>query len=133
MGAGRTNYWEGDGKARVAVQLLPLGYAIGKYLPKEREALEGRLEQISPGFEKGTATGHVLIPNGHDRMPLQKNIFQVMDQIRSLYPQCEVSIGRYEELFEKIEGTEGLDACGENFWMASICGCTATSIPRGQI
>lgn len=116
MGTSRTEfYWEGDGKARVAVQLLPLGYAIGKYLPKEREALEGRLSKYLPVLEKGTATGYVLIPNGHDQMPLQKNIFQVMDQIRSLYPQCEVSIGRYEELFEKIEGAEGLDTLRGEF------------------
>ena len=40
MGTDRTEFfWEDDDGSRVAVQLLPLGYAIGKYLPVEKVAL----------------------------------------------------------------------------------------------
>lgn len=116
MGTDRTEFfWEDDDGSRVAVQLLPLGYAIGKYLPAEKEALAKRMEKYMPVLERGTATGHLLVPNGHDQMPVQKNIFQVMETMRELYPDKEFFLSRYEDVFEVIEGQEGLDTLKGEF------------------
>ena len=116
MGTDKTEfYWEGPDGSKVLVQLLPLGYAIGKYLPIEPDELKTRLDKYLPVLDKGAAADDILLPNGHDQMPIQKNIFQVMEQIEKLYPERKVSIGRYEDIFERTEKLEGLDTLRGEF------------------
>ncbi len=116
MGTDKTEfYWQDDDGSKVIVQLLPLGYAIGKYLPVEKEALKKRMEKYLPVLERGAVTDHILVPNGHDQMPLQRDIFQVMDSLKELYPDKEFFLSRYEDVFEKIENTEGLDTLKGEF------------------
>lgn len=43
------------------------------------------------------------MPNGHDQMPLQQNIFEVMEKLREIYPQRKFVMSRFEEVFEQIE------------------------------
>lgn len=38
-------YWTSDDGSKVLVQLMPLGYAIGKYLPTEETALKTRMDK----------------------------------------------------------------------------------------
>lgn len=116
MGTDKTEfYWEDEDGSRVVVQLLPLGYAIGKYLPEEREALKKRMEKYMPVLERGNTTGHLLVPNGHDQMPIQKNIVPVMEQMKNLYPDKEFVLSDYEALFEVAEKTPGLDTLHGEF------------------
>lgn len=116
MGTDKTEFfWEDDDGSRVAVQLLPLGYAIGKYLPVEKEALRKRMEKYMPVLERGTATGHLLVPNGHDQMPLQNDIFQVMETMRELYPDKEFFLSRYEDVFAAIGRQGNLDTLRGEF------------------
>ena len=110
MGTDKTEfYWEDEEGSKVLVHLLPLGYAIGKYLPDEKEALKKRMEKYMPVLEKGNTTGHLLIPNGHDQMPIQKNIFHVMEVMRELYPDKQFVLSDYEKLFEAAEQVPDLD------------------------
>jgi mannosylglycerate hydrolase len=116
MGTDKTEfYWEGPDKSKVLVQLLPLGYAIGKYLPTEPDELKTRLDKYLPVLDKGAAADDILLPNGHDQMPIQKNIFQVMEEIEKLYPGRKVSIGRYEDVFERTEELDRLDTLKGEF------------------
>lgn len=116
MGTDKTEfYWDDDDGSRVTVQLLPLGYAIGKYLPAEKDALGKRMEKYMPVLERGTVTGHLLVPNGHDQMPVQKNIFQVMETMRELYPDKEFFLSRYEDVFAAIDSQGGLDTLRGEF------------------
>ena len=36
-------------------------------------------------------------------MPLQQNIFAVMDKLREIYPQRQFVMSRFEEVFDHIE------------------------------
>lgn len=104
MGSDKTEFvWEGDDNASVMTQLLPLGYAIGKYLPTDPDGLKNRLDKYFPVLDRGATTDHILLPNGHDQMPLQKNIFEVMEQIEACYPGRKTTLGRYEDVFEIVE------------------------------
>lgn len=89
--------------------LMPLGYAIGKYLPTDGNALKKRMDNYLPVLEKGAVNEEILLPNGHDQMPVQKNIFAVMEQLRILYPEKEFFLSRYEDLFAELEKNEHLD------------------------
>ena len=54
MGSSKTEfYWQSDDGSRVLNQLLPLGYAIGKYLPLEFDALKTRMDKYMPVLKKG--------------------------------------------------------------------------------
>lgn len=116
MGTDKTEfYWKDDDGSQVTVQLLPLGYAIGKYLPVQKEALRERMGKYMPVLEKGAASRHILVPNGHDQMPVQKDIYEVMDTMRELYPDKEFFLSRYEDVFDAIEAEAGLDTLQGEF------------------
>ena len=83
--------------------MLPLGYAIGKYLPADENGLRKRLDSYFDVLEKASVTKEILLPNGHDQMPLQQNIFEVMEKLREIYPQRKFVMSRFEEVFEQIE------------------------------
>ncbi|CAH6993361.1 alpha-mannosidase [Vibrio chagasii] len=103
-GTNKTEFlWQSNDGSEVTVQVLPLGYAIGKYLPQDEEGLRARLDKYFPVLEKPSVTKDILLPNGHDQMPIQKDIFEVMDKLREIYPDREFSMSRYEEVFEKVE------------------------------
>ena len=96
-------YWETDDGSKVLVQLFPLGYAIGKYLPEDEEALQKRTDKYFSVLDRGATTDNIILPNGHDQMPIQKNIFEVMDKLRKLYPEREFFLSKYENVFAELE------------------------------
>ncbi|HEX4501363.1 MAG TPA: mannosylglycerate hydrolase [Scandinavium sp.] len=103
-GTDKTEFlWQSQDGSEVAAQVLPLGYAIGKYLPEDEAGLRKRLDGYFEVLEKASQTKEILLPNGHDQMPLQQNIFAVMDKLREIYPQHEFVMSRFEEVFERIE------------------------------
>ncbi|WP_413283090.1 mannosylglycerate hydrolase [Vibrio sp. MA40-2] len=103
-GSNKTEFnWQSNDGSEVTAQVLPLGYAIGKYLPTDEEGLRARLDKYFPVLEKASVTKDILLPNGHDQMPIQNDIFDVMDTLREIYPDREFHMSRFEEVFEKIE------------------------------
>jgi len=108
-------YWESDDGSKVLVQLLPLGYAIGKYLPQEEEALKKRMEKYFPVLDRGATTNHQILPNGHDQMPIQKDIYEVMDKLKELYPDREFFLSKYENVLAEIEKNPNLDTLKGEF------------------
>ncbi|MCL2113635.1 MAG: alpha-mannosidase [Streptococcaceae bacterium] len=108
-------YWESDDGSRVLVQLFPLGYAIGKYLPAEPEALKERLDKYFKVLDKGATGATELLPNGHDQMPIQQNIFEILAQLNEIYPDREFFLSKYENVFEEIEKHENLDTLHGEF------------------
>ncbi len=103
-GTNKHNFkWQSLSEGEVVVQLLPLGYAIGKYLPEDLDALATRMNKYMPVLERGATCDEILLPNGHDQMPIQKNIFEVMKQLKVLYPQKEFFLSKYENVFDEVE------------------------------
>lgn len=103
-GTNKTEFnWTSTDGSSVLVQLMPLGYAIGKYLPTEETALKKRMDKYLPVLDKGATGDHLLLPNGHDQMPLQQNITEVIAQLHRLYPEREFFLSRYEDLFDQLE------------------------------
>ncbi|WP_112204736.1 mannosylglycerate hydrolase, partial [Kluyvera cryocrescens] len=103
-GTDKTEFlWQSQDGSEVAAQVLPLGYAIGKYLPEDEAGLRKRLDGYFDVLEKASVTKEILLPNGHDQMPLQQNIFAVMAKLREIYPQRQFVMSRFEEVFAAIE------------------------------
>lgn len=116
-GTNKTEFlWQSNDGSEVVAQVLPLGYAIGKYLPQDEAGLRERLDKYLPVLEGASVTKDVLLPNGHDQMPIQKDIFEVMDKLREIYPDREFIMDRFEDTFEKIEAMrEDLDTIKGEF------------------
>lgn len=116
-GTNKTEFlWQSNDGSEVMAQVLPLGYAIGKYLPQDEEGLRARLDKYFPVLEKPSVTKDILLPNGHDQMPIQKDIFEVMDKLREIYPDREFKMSRFEEVFDRIrEERDNLDVIKGEF------------------
>ncbi len=102
-------YWESNSKGKVLTHLLPLGYAIGKYLPQDKDGLAKRLDKYLPVLDFGAVNDEIVLPNGHDQMPIQKDIFEVMDILGEMYPERKFFISKYENLFDVLEKEQNLD------------------------
>lgn len=115
-GSHKTEFiWRDDEGSQVTVLLLPLGYAIGKYLPTDPQALEKRMKKYLPVLDAGATTEHILLPNGHDQMPVQKNIDEVMESLKTLYPERNFFLSRYEHVFDEVEQQKNLDVLHGEF------------------
>jgi mannosylglycerate hydrolase len=108
-------YWKTDDGSKVLVQLFPLGYAIGKYLPEDEEALQNRIDKYFTVLDRGATTDNIILPNGHDQMPIQKNIFTVMEKLRELYPERKFFLSKYENVFAELEKHNDLPTLGGEF------------------
>ena len=103
-GTDKTEFiWKSNDGSEVIAQILPLGYAIGKYLPLDEEKLKDRLDKYFPVLERGAVTENLILPNGHDQMPIQENIFEVMDMLKKIYPDKDFFMSKYENIFEDLE------------------------------
>lgn len=101
-------YWESDDGSKVLVQLFPLGYAIGKYLPEDEENLKTRIDKYFTVLDRGATTENIILPNGHDQMPIQKNIFTIIEKLQRLYPEREFFLSKYENVFAELEKNQTL-------------------------
>lgn len=101
-------YWESEDGSKVLVQLFPLGYAIGKYLPLEEDGLKKRIDKYFKVLDRGATSDHIIIPNGHDQMPIQKNIHEIIEKLHEIYPDREFYLSKYENVFEELEKNQSL-------------------------
>lgn len=101
-------YWKDENDFKVLTQLFPLGYAIGKYLPLDKEALKGRIDKYFGVLDKGATTDNIILPNGHDQMPVQRNIFEIIKELKELYPERDFFLSKYENVFKELEKQENL-------------------------
>lgn len=93
--------WEGlDGSETKAV-LLPAGYQGGKYLPKDLDSLDKRLEDIEKKYDNYKIDDY-LIMNGHDQMPIQKDIKEVKRNIEKIRKDSKVNISTLEDYCKKL-------------------------------
>ena len=74
-----------------------------------------------PVLQKGATSEHILIPNGHDQMPLQKNIFDVIEQLKRLYPDKNFFLSNYDQIFKELEKKITMISFMVNCWMVNIC------------
>jgi len=104
--------WKGiDGTEMIGINLAT-GYQGAKYLETDLNELKVRMKKIMGVLDQYSASDNRLIMNGHDQMPIQTNIKEVMENIRSLYPEDQVEISDFENYVEgldisKLEKVEG--------------------------
>lgn len=94
--------WKGiDGSTIFGINLAT-GYQGAKYLESDIDELKARMDKILKVLDHYSATPQRLIMNGHDQMPIQKNIHDIMDKIKTLYPNDSVEISDFESYIDGL-------------------------------
>jgi len=107
--------WQSTDGSTVSVNQMPAGYATGKYLPTNPEELKERLDPLLAKFDHYSSTGQAILPNGHDQMPIQRNIEAVIKTLNQVYPDRHFQLGSYEDVFPTIEQATNLDVVSGEF------------------
>ena len=101
-------YWKTDNGYKVLAENFPLGYAIGKYLETDSKKLKDRMDKIFDILDSRAFGKYELLPNGHDQMPIQKNIDYIIKKLNKLYPDRHFCLSDFETFFDKISSEQDL-------------------------
>lgn len=98
--------WEGIDGTQVFGVNLATGYQGAKYLESDPQLLSERMRKLMQVLDTYSASNSRLIMNGHDQMPLQRDIKQVMTEIEKLYPEDNVSLTDFEGYLASLNRDE---------------------------
>ncbi|GEM01620.1 mannosylglycerate hydrolase [Halolactibacillus halophilus] len=98
--------WEGVDGTRIFGINLATGYQGAKYLESDPKLLSERMAKLMHVLDTYSASNSRLIMNGHDQMPLQRDIKQVMTEIEKLYPEDNVSLTDFEGYLQGLNKDE---------------------------
>lgn len=94
--------WKGiDGSTIFGINLAT-GYQGAKYLESDVDELKVRMDKILKVLDNYSATSQRLIMNGHDQMPIQKNIHEIMEKLKTLYPNDLVEVTDFESYVDGL-------------------------------
>lgn len=79
-------WWEGPDGSRTLGILFANWYSNGNEIPVGIEEAKAFWEQKIPDMEKYASTNQLLLMNGVDHQPVQKDLSQALDIARELYP-----------------------------------------------
>lgn len=96
-------WWKSQEGSKVLVNQLPLGYAVGKYLPEDPEDLHKRLDSFFKLIDEISPTPYAVLPNGHDQMPIQKNIDAVLSGLAEAFPDRSFRLGSLDDELDLVE------------------------------
>lgn len=96
-------WWKSADDSRVLANQMPLGYATGKYLSADVEALHRRLDRLFALMDEISPTPYAILPNGHDQMPIQTNINEVLRALREAYPDRDFVLGSFDDELNMLE------------------------------
>lgn len=99
--------WVGIDGSEVKAISLPAGYQGAKYLPTEKEELKERIDTIVEKYSRFGSEDKVLLMNGHDQMPIQKDIKEILDDVREMFPEYEVELSDLRSYVDQYVGKEG--------------------------
>ncbi len=105
--------WKGvDGSVIYGINLAT-GYQGAKYLESDKDELEERMSKIMSVLDNYSATDARLVMNGHDQMPIQRNIKDIIELLKAIYPKDDITVGTFEDYLNEVRGTELEEVSGE--------------------
>lgn len=66
--------WRSPDGSQVNATNIAMGYQVAKYLESDPEVLQERMQNILAHLGCDSTSDNVLLPAGHDQMPIQKNL-----------------------------------------------------------
>lgn len=95
--------WQGLDGSKITGINLATGYQGAKYLEHDASALQVRMQKIMKVLDAYSVSENRLIMNGHDQMPIQKDIYTIIENMQKLYPNDTVHISSFEAYLKGLE------------------------------
>ncbi|WP_104081257.1 glycoside hydrolase family 38 C-terminal domain-containing protein [Cryobacterium sp. Y11] len=102
--------WRGADGSQVNATNIAQGYQVAKYLESDPDTLQARMQKILDRLGGNSASDNVLLPAGHDQMPIQKNLPSLLKNLEQINPGDSYRISTIEDYFaDTFADTSGLE------------------------
>lgn len=95
--------WQGPDGSEILGILFANWYSNGNEIPVEREQAEKFWKQKLSEAEKYASTRHLLMMNGCDHQPLQKDVTKAIRLANELFPDYEFVHSSFEEYMKEVK------------------------------
>lgn len=127
-----------DGSKVMGIKFLGW-YNNGAELPQDPDSIKNRLESLAKNADKAGCTPFILLMNGSDHQPLQKNLTNVIKNARAMLPGINIiqsgikeyleAIRQYSDSFTPLSG----EMCSQNtVGFHNLINTASTHIPLKQ-
>lgn len=95
-------YWQSPDGSKVLGILFANWYCNGVDIPYETNLMKKYLDTKIEDMEKYASTTHLLLMNGCDHSPVQKNIGEIIEKANTLYDDYEFIHSNLEDYYEAV-------------------------------
>lgn len=96
-------WWEGPDHSKIFGLLFANWYSNGNEIPAEESAAKEFWDKKLADAEKYASTKHLLMMNGVDHQPVQKDLSQAIALANKLYPDYEFIHSNFTDYLEAVE------------------------------
>lgn len=96
-------YWTSPDGSKVLSVLFANWYCNGVDMPSDKDLLKKYLDRKIEDMEKYASTRHLLLMNGCDHSPVQKNIGEIIELANTLYEDYEFVHSDLETYADEVE------------------------------
>ncbi|GGH80065.1 alpha-mannosidase/octanoyl-[GcvH]:protein N-octanoyltransferase [Pullulanibacillus pueri] len=96
-------WWEGADHSKILGILFANWYSNGNEIPVEKEAAKRFWDQKLKDATQFASTDHLLMMNGCDHQPVQKDVTQAIRVANELYPDIEFIHSNFEDYLEAVK------------------------------
>ena len=96
-------WWKGPDQSEIFGLLFANWYSNGNEIPAEKEAAIKFWDQKLADVEKFASTGHLLMMNGVDHQPVQKDVTAAIKLANELYPDYEFIHSNFTDYLEAVQ------------------------------
>ncbi|MDT2831643.1 alpha-mannosidase [Vagococcus carniphilus] len=94
--------WEGPDKSKIFGLLFANWYSNGNEIPTTKEEALAFWSQKLPDAEQYASTNHLLMMNGVDHQPVQKDVTEAIKLANELYPDYEFIHSNFDDYLEAV-------------------------------
>lgn len=96
-------FWESSEASKVFVYNTRLGYSIGQNLNYDMAYVRDRIIKTVEDLSKMTDTGCVVLPNGGDQVPIQKDLDFIIKKINEIDKHNQYIISSYPDVIKDLK------------------------------
>lgn len=96
-------WWEGPDKSKILGILFANWYSNGNEIPVDKDEAKKFWDRKLNDASMYASTNHLLMMNGCDHQPVQKDVTQAIKVARELYPDIEFIHSNFDDYIEAIK------------------------------
>ncbi len=101
----REFYWESKDGSSVFTHNI-YHYGSMAYPPSDDNGIKEYFEKMINLLKDSSKTGTIILFNGEDQKPIRKNINEIVEKARNIFPDLEFEIGNFEDTMKEMSESE---------------------------